>query len=129
MLVMNMSFTFSAHYCGGKAVKSSFSFIPGDLSCGMTQDEKTTQCEINSQEPNISKKNCCEDKHFTFQITEEYNNNEFNLTNVEIVPVFLFIPQTSILPLSIPVERNSTIGYSPPEIVKEVSIFFQVFRL
>lgn len=128
ILVMNMSITFSTHYCGGKAVKTSLSIFQQDLSCGMAEDEKSSDCEVDYQKPSFSKKNCCENKHFTFQLSEEFESNKI-FSNSEIVSIDFITSLPTILSFITPLEYISHIGYSPPQILKDFSIIFQIFRL
>jgi uncharacterized protein YxeA len=129
ILVMNMSFTFSTHYCVGEAVKTSFSIFQQDLSCGMVEDEKSSDCEVDLEKLSFSKKDCCENKHFTFQLSEECENHEYVNSNSEVVTIDFIFPPTTVSSFIIPAEFTSFAGYAPPEILKDFPSIFQIFRL
>jgi len=129
VLMMNMGFTYSIHYCGGKAVKTSLSLTRSELSCGMTKNESTTKCTAEFTAPTISKKGCCENEHFTFQMEEEFQSFNFYLHHWKENPEVMMLPSIPILPNSISLDKIFFISYPPPQIKKEISLLFQVFRI
>ena len=77
----------------------------------------------------FAKKDCCENKHFTFQLSEECENHEFVNNNSEVVSIDFIFPPTTNTSLIIPAEFISYAGYAPPEILKDFPSIFQIFRL
>jgi hypothetical protein len=121
---MGMSLT--THYCGGKAVKASFTIGHKDLSCGMIptdqhQDLANKQC--------LKRKNCCENQFTDLSVDQNYKESSLNASEFEIkyVPYFT----CSLLKYyAQEIEfKKESIGHSPPVSIQNRSILHQVFRL
>lgn len=129
MLGANMSFTFTTHFCGGKAVKSALTFGGSEIGCGMNS-RSLESCQRTSNETEFSKKGCCDNKSSVFSLGEDYTKTEFCKEKSKDVSSFLFFQHHEPLELRRIYQRElSSWLYKPPSIRTNRSILFQVFRL
>ena len=127
MLVINMSLTFSTHYCGGEAVETSISLGKADVGCGMEMPE-ADDCDNIEDLTSITKKGCCENVHFTLSVEEDYKENSSSEiidvpTDAVVAPVAITQKQDFI------VKPSTFLAYSPPLIKQDITVLHQVFRL
>ncbi|XOV67556.1 MAG: hypothetical protein ACFHU9_18230 [Fluviicola sp.] len=121
-LVGVIGLNYDAHYCGGKLVSESVSFIPTDLSCGMTgmDNEDTDKDKFE--------RHCCDNHHLSFQIDDDYNDHQAHtvqlLTN-EVLPSLELKIQSFFLSS----DKFEFIGYSPPPYYKDFIVLNQSFLI
>ena len=127
MLVSHVGFTMNTHFCGGKAMETSFSIGPQNLDCGMSDMEK--ECEsIPSKEKQIKQKPCCENQHQLLQLDE---NADVQITSIEVHPVFLIafihsFVQPVLFADQFPIHNTY---YSPPIPDRDIQVLFQTFLI
>lgn len=130
MLTTNMSITFATHYCGGKAVKSSFLFGQSELSCGMTDSgKKKSACKNHNPKETLSKKRCCENKYTTLSVDDDYNETSIVSPNIDFKFVTAFVVFYVNNYFFEKKGANSFFAHSPPLIEQDRSVLFQVFRI
>lgn len=122
-LVGIVGVNYDAHYCGGKRIAESFSFVPQDLSCGMTMGK-----HLNHNEQPSFTRICCENEHIGFQIDDDYNHFELQGFTPQIVAV---APPTVVKAVidNIDEVRYECIGYSPPPLEIDLNILYQTFLI
>ena len=122
VLFSSFSFTVHEHFCGGEIADVSY-FIETD-SCGMEMNV----CEINnSSKQEIQKEPCCKD---VSKIIEGNSNEQLALQGLEIGQVeFLtaFINSYIHLFESSDTKSASFQEYSPPLVVKDISVLYDTF--
>lgn len=125
LLLVNMSLTFSTHYCGGEAVETSISLGKADVGCGM---EVTSTDDCDSPTDGVISKNCCSNEHYTLSIDEDYKENTAQEISafktivaapVEVNSNFFIAPKSS----------NRFVAYPPPLVKRDITVMHQVFRL
>ncbi len=121
ILITSTGFTVSSHYCGGKRVKSDVSFVESDVSCGM-QEEETSCGDTQSL-----KSNCCQNEYQHFQLEEDYSSFE----TVKKVQNLKYLKKP-VLNVWLPshLEKIEYYNdYSPPPLIKDISVLFRIFRI
>lgn len=122
-LVGVIGLKYDAHYCGGELVSENLSFIPKDLSCGMKgMDQDRSDDDLSFG------KHCCDNKHLSFQIDDDYNDYQVQDFGTNVIAV---IPPAA-LELSIVEFSNvdyNFIGYSPPPIERDIIVLNQTFLI
>lgn len=122
VLVSTMSFTVDMHFCGDQLVDTGI-FSPAE-SCGM--DMKNSASDSCS----VSKKDCCSDEHF---IVDGQDELRFNTFDYSIIDHQLFVATfiTSYINLFEGLEKEFIPfkEYSPPNLVSDIRIIHQVFRI
>ena len=121
ILFSSFGFTVSSHYCGGEKIMSAIGFVKTDLSCGMKK--RAASCPNKDE----IRTNCC-------QNIFEYYHVEDNIKKemVEIfVPDFaqLIFPLETQLLLSVALIHTYFNDFSPPLIVKNITIVHQTFLI
>ena len=117
-----MGFTVSSHICGGKKVKTVFSVVKADVSCGM--EKKKSDCDTKPQ----MKADCCQDEFQIIQNDEDYTQQ---LTDFDFSDDFLFAFATSYSEL---LENETTdvdffADHSPPPLIKDIPVLIQSFLI
>ena len=110
VLLGTIGVNYDTHYCGGILVDQQLSFIPSDLSCGMSANG----VQINSSDESSSyfSEVCCANHHLGFQITDEYN--DYQASSFQFISNSSF-PEIVLDYTSFSKERDyNFIGYSPP---------------
>lgn len=114
---------YDTHYCGGVLVDQQLSIIPSDLSCGMSAD---MDASADKSGVNFSQA-CCENHHFGFQISDDYNDYRS--------AQFLFISNSSFPEIRleyisfIPESEYNFIGYSPPPLLENILLKKESFLI
>lgn len=127
MLVSNIGFAMNTHFCGGEAVKTSFSIGLHNPDCGMADMDR--DCEtIPSTEEQIKSKPCCENQHQLLQLDE---NADVQATSVEVNPVFFVTFVHSFVQPILFADQSLVHNtyYSPPIPDKDIQVLFQTFLI
>ncbi len=126
LLVVNMSLTFSTHYCGGEAVETSVALGKSTVGCGMEMSEVNT-CDNENGIATIDKVDCCHNTHHTISLEEDYVQNSFTAPVLLIAEVWP-IPALIQLP-TFQLKQGCFVAYSPPLVRQNRQVLYQVFRL
>lgn len=130
MLTTNVGIAFATHYCGGKAVKSSLSFINHDLSCGMTSQQEDQPCETPSDSESIHKQKCCDNTVTAFSVDNDYSQAEsISIPAIDFTFVTAFVISFTNHYFFLQEKKQSYAYYFPPSIEQDKSILFQVFLI
>lgn len=127
MLISSIGFSFNTHFCGGEAVKKSFSLGLHNPDCGMAIME--VECEkAPSKEDQLTKKPCCENQHQVIQLDK---NAKIQSTTINANPIFVvaFI-HAFIQPIFYADQKlvHHT-DYSPLIPDKDIQVLFQTFLI
>jgi len=125
LLVVNMSLTFSTHYCGGEAVETSISLGKADVGCGM---EDTSADDCDSPTDGVISKNCCSNEYYTLSLDEDYKEN--TAQEISTLKTIVATPGEVNSNLFVaPESSNRLVAYSPPLVERDITVMHQVFRL
>lgn len=128
MLVSNVVFSLNTHYCGGKAVKTSFSIGLHNPDCGMAETEPGCG-EIPAQQGNeINQKPCCENTHQVIQMDEDA---DISSSKVSINPAFVIAFTHAFVHALLyadPTLVHNT-DYVPPIPDRDIQVLFQSFLI
>lgn len=127
MLVSNIGFAMNTHFCGGKAVETTFTLGLGNPDCGMEDMEQ--ECEnMPSEEEQIKAKPCCENHHQVIQ-TDDIAKTQPSTSVVNPLFFTAFV-QVFIQPLFFVDKRQSEYSeYPPPFFERDVQVLFQTFLI
>ncbi len=124
LIASNIGLSMNTHFCGGKAVETSFSIGIDRLTCGMPQSEKTPL----SSETSFQAKPCCEDQHQVLEVDEKAEAK--TITSVISVPFLVAYTTLFILPaFAVDVEKPHFPYYSPPIPKQDAQVLFQSFLI
>lgn len=128
-LATNSGMVFASHECGGEIVKFSLEIGHAELSCGMT--ETTFDCENLSNQLQLQKKDCCNNRFTDLQIESEFK--------VRTQSTFNFIPFWISHPLNDPAvyevissgfaPQFDYYHYTPPLLNADIPVFIQTFLI
>jgi len=127
MLVSSVGFSMNTHFCGGEAVKSTFTLGLHNPDCGMAMMEM--ECEkVPSKEDQLTKKPCCENHHQLLQLDE---NADIQAFSIEVNSVFFvaFIDAFVQPVLFADQSLVHTSYYPPPAPDKDIQVLFQTFLI
>ncbi|MGM0478287.1 MAG: HYC_CC_PP family protein [Bacteroidota bacterium] len=127
LLVVNMSLTFSTHYCGGEAVETAVSLGKATVGCGM-EKPNASPCDNEDAMAHIGKEDCCQNTHFTIAVEEDYVQNG----TAEPVQLITDALPASVYSVQLPDSHftvSAFIAYSPPQVRQNRQVLHQVFRL
>jgi len=127
LLVSNISFAINTHFCGGIAVKNSFSFGLHNPDCGM--NDTTENCEArNSQSNQLKVKPCCENQHQLLNLDD--NTNLHSASSSLSASFFVAFVHTFIAP-NVFVEQRTIDNFSflHPKPDKDLKVLFQSFLI
>lgn len=130
MLTVNVNITLATHYCGGRAVKTSLAFGQEQISCSLPIGESQSSCE-KAMTSLQKKKNCCENRYFSFSNDGEFNHPKVISPNLDFqIVAVISKPFPSNINFS-PTETESltSLAHSPPLIQQDRQVLYQVFRL
>ncbi len=125
----NSGFAVITHFCGGEAVKSKWSIIDRDLTCGMTQvsnNENKASCENNDHE--LSASDCCSNSIHSLDCDDEIR--PFNLL-VKVLPIYPALSENHItfhFVQSMVLFQDHLIN-APPLLNQNYTILFQSFLI
>jgi hypothetical protein len=117
----------NTHFCGGKAVKTTFSLGLGNPNCGM--EDMSKDCEnLPSEQEQVSTKPCCENHHQVLQTDDTAKTQQISHG---VNPVFFAaLVRTIILPAIFSDKGQNTYAeYSPPLPERDVQVLFQTFLI
>ncbi|GAB4253148.1 MAG: hypothetical protein Kow0079_08510 [Vicingaceae bacterium] len=123
LLISTIGININQHYCGNHLVKSSIEILPNNLSCGMADD---FACETSQ---NAYSKKCCDNEHQLVQIADQFTNISKVIDLSAANFIFIISYFKVLLNELLPIQVNQNNFYSPPLLLKETAILFQVFRL
>ena len=106
------------HYCGGEIASININGL-----------ESTNKCSCGSEE---MESNCCDDKHFSFQLEDEQYKTPSVLFNLEASFDFLAAatPLLSFIYNSGLIQKENDYSHPPPDNVRpSLYILHQVFRI
>jgi hypothetical protein len=128
-LMSQVGYALNTHYCGGEAMKTSFTLAASELSCGM-MDEETTNCEEKDQEQSsFQEKPCCENKHQLFQSENEYKKPvEAQNFTPDFAIAFLLVSNNLLATTPIN-EQLFVPTKSPPLLDRDRQVLFQTFLI
>lgn len=126
-MVSNIGFAMNTHFCGGEAVKTTFSLGLGNPDCGMEDVYK--DCEnLPSEQEQVSPKPCCENQHQVLQTDDIAKTQQISYG---VNPVlFSALVRTFTPPAIFSDKGQKTYAeYSPPFPERDVQVFFQTFLI
>lgn len=127
MLFSNIGFSMNTHFCGGKAVKTSFSIGLHNPSCGM--EEMDGKCETTpSSQDHLKTTPCCANEHMVLQL-----DDDVDICAPAVSPNLIFFTafvRAFVLP-EIDVEQTADLSpyYLPPISEKDVQVLLQTFLI
>lgn len=128
MLASNMGFSMNIHFCGGRAVKTSFTLGLHNLDCGMAMMEEGCDAEPTSNDTQVKAKPCCENQHRILQLDEnaDIKSATVNTNTVFLVAFFQAFIQALVFADQKLVHNSD---YSPPLPDKDIQVLFQTFLI
>lgn len=126
-MVSNIGFSMNTHFCGGEAVKTSFSLGIQNPDCGM--ENRDEGCESNSHAEKQNKPSpCCENQHQMLQLDE---NIDLKSSSIVINPVFFIaLIHAFVQPLIFTEQDfNQSSLYSPTIPDKNIQVLYQTFLI
>lgn len=127
MFFTNMNITLATHFCGDKAVETSFVFNSEEIGCGMEEMEK--ECNSTSSQSTVKSKGCCKNEYT--QISTENSLNvpvsQISQGQNNFIIALVHIFSTSTL-FSTSFKSNYNL-YSPPLVPQDIPILVQSFRI
>lgn len=127
LLITSIGFALNTHFCGGEAVKTSFSIGLNDLDCGM--EKMVEDCAAPTHEStNLNKQSCCDNQHQVLQLDE---NETILSSSVNVNPIFFvtFI-HSFVKPLFFSEQRLvDSVDYLSPSPYKDIQILYQTFLI
>ncbi len=124
VLLATSSLSLSTHFCGEHLIAYSF-----------TDTVKTCTASITSKAINehisVSKKSCCSNKHIVKKAQDELLQKK-NKADFDIVKLVLNTPffiANSDFDYAIASTNTPFLNYSPPLLLQDRSVLFQVFRI
>jgi hypothetical protein len=127
MLVSNVGFAMNTHFCGGVAVKTSFTIGLHNPNCGMPDmDEKCPPLPIS--EAQVKPKPCCENQH---QLVHLDDTGDLPSSNISFNPTFIHAFVQAFLQPNSTVEQVSirSTDFLHPLPDKELEVLFQSFLI
>ena len=121
-----MGFSIVTHYCGDTRVASALVIVQGDLDCGMSKVEQSSQ-PISSHH-SISKKKCCQNNHLSLNVEDDFQQ-VWTLHDVNMQFVFAFVQTYINIILYSKVKENLYANYSSPPLRLDRHILFQSFLI
>lgn len=124
MLISNIGLTMATHYCGGQAVVSEVMFGSDHLDCGMP--DMDTDCE---SEKGIHYKAtpCCENHYQSLDVEDDYHQSKIVQHNINIDFAIAFVHAFLNIELFPEVDKPQYANYSPPLLLRDISVLNQVF--
>jgi len=122
-----MSITLATHFCGDKAVETSFVLNSEEIGCGVEEMEK--ECNSTSSQFAVNSKRCCKNEYT--QISTENNLNvpvsqTSQVQNNFIIALVHVFSTSTIFSTSFKANYNL---YSPPLVPQDIPILVQSFRI
>jgi len=127
MLVSNIGFSMNTHFCGGKAVETSFSIGLHNPSCGM--EEMNGECETApSPQGHIKATPCCANEHLVLQLDDDVDICAPAVSSSLVF--FTAFVHAFVHPL-IDLEQTADHSpyYLPPISEKDVQVLLQTFLI
>lgn len=119
VLFSSLGFTVSSHFCGGEKIMSSVGFVKTDLSCGMKSNP--TLCP----EKNQIKSTCCQNVFEYHHVEDNVKKERVEIFVPDFVQTFFHLELTPLL--SVALKRTYFNDFSPPLIVKNITLVHQTF--
>jgi len=89
LLASNVGFAINTHFCGGKAVKTTFSLGIHNPNCGMEEDET---CSFQaSNKTQLQSKPCCLNQHQLLHIDDAGKLKSLSI-HINTYPIPAFLP-------------------------------------
>jgi hypothetical protein len=127
MLASSVGFSMNTHFCGGKAVKTSFSIGLHNPDCGMANMDEV--CEFKPlSEDQLEPKPCCENQHQVLHLDE---NAKVSSASIGLNPVFFIAFVHVLLEPNIFADQAFVhyTHYTPPIPDKDIQVLFQAFLI
>lgn len=126
LLISSTGFTVSSHRCGGHLVSVAL-FAEATNCYGDTVE--ATSCERTELTTSNCKRGCCQDSkdYFKADIDEQQTVFDYQLSLPQVT-----VTQREFLPLLMPVTAQVAVifpPFPPPDIIRDIAVFFQIFRL
>ncbi|MDX2359469.1 MAG: hypothetical protein QNK23_01595 [Crocinitomicaceae bacterium] len=121
VLVGTVGVSYDSHFCGGELIKSQFSFLPHQLSCGMLE-QTSNDCDEDA-----FSRVCCSNEHTSFQMDDDFVQYD--------APVLAFVIDFKFPEIVFEVDffelttKYEFIGYSPPPTDEDIIILNQTFLI
>jgi len=126
LLFSNTSFSVNEHICGGEMVSMSFFGKAHDCDMGMEMDDCKYEMSSSST---ISRINCCLDESEFIQGSISIENKEDDFVNVSNYSLTLFLfSRNQWLHINEEAFKQFK-SYKPPQIIRDISVLFEVFRI
>jgi hypothetical protein len=129
ILLSNAGLALSTHFCGGMAVEHQLSFGFADVGCGM--EESLSSCQNPSKTAEgFAKAPCCQDAHQLLQLEEPSEKAQSSLFKFQTQVTFAIL--TALVVYFFPKQGNhssSFVDYTPPPLIQDIRVMFQVFRI
>ncbi|PVW13480.1 HYC_CC_PP family protein [Marixanthomonas spongiae] len=122
VLFTTMSFTVNMHYCGEMLV--DYSFTQHVKTCGMDVQTSSESCDSST-----TKDSCCNDKQLVVEGEDNLKLSFENLSLQQQTFVASFV-YSYINLFQVVEEKNDSFSYySPPYLIKDISVLHQTFLI
>lgn len=123
---MNLGFTMSTHYCGGRLANSALTFGQGSIGCGMESEQ--IACDQSYKET-VEKKSCCENDFAKVQIEQDYDTPIVDYVGVNMIFIAVFV--ASYINLYFPniPSKPAYLVYAPPLLNHDIQVMYQCFLI
>lgn len=138
MFSTSIGFSMDVHVCGGKI--ESFSFFGNVEACEMMQEKQEVEnshscCEAPKKEikschnKEEATDNCCHNETFAVSNSGEFETSDLSLVKFQQIITAVIVLFSTIEFFELSGKRPNYSYYNPPPIVKDISLFLQVFRI
>lgn len=121
ILFSSFGFTVSTHFCGGEKIKSAVGFVKTDLTCGMKKE--TSKCPQHNQ----IQSECCKNVFEYHKIEDNVKKEVAEIAIPKFIQVFQLINLGFLVQISL--DNIYFNNFSPPLIVKNITVVFQTFLI
>lgn len=129
LLLSNVGFSLTTHFCGGHAVKSALSLGGTTLDCGMGE-QSTASPECDRPGHNLKAGRCCDNQQRVLQTDDNHPTEATSLVQGShgglTPPLYIFLSEK----LLIGGKFQKTSFYPPPPLpARDVQVLFQTFLI
>jgi len=127
LLASNVGFSLNTHFCGGQAVKSSFTLGLHQPDCGMADMDRECQSDRGDQEQ-VQNTPCCENEHQILQLDE---NVDLPTAPTMVNPIFIsaFVYAFVQPPIFTEKDQVHSLYYPPLVPDRDTQALFQTYLI
>lgn len=124
LLLSNVGIIMATHLCGGEPIMSQMMLGSGKLDCGMP--DMDTDCE---SEKGIHYKTnpCCENHYQSLEVEDDYHQSNIVQLNINIDFAIALVHTFLNIELFSEDDKPQYANYSPPLLLRDITVLNQVF--